>query len=308
MRSRPGRDPSQILPPLRISNCARHRYGVVNTRQPGSPVPCGALTHWCHARYGPVPIVRRPLLRRLIRQPALVDLAALACPPCRDDAGTVFPPRQRPCQGIRQYHGIAVAADSVVTANGDVAARSMGSRGRSRRRCAGVVREPDGATISAGMAARSSHRGRRRRPRATVGVIRRPGQQERRGRAEVAGDDGLLFGDRSVELLADRDQRLGVSSGGRTGCRPGTGPANAPRPTSSSRPDVRQRPDRGSSGAGTRASPHQGARWSPRHEPIPSAARRGPRLRLPRSGHSGSPCPRSTEPRGVAGSPGLAAG
>ena len=108
------------------------------------------------------------------------------------------------------------------------------------------------------MAARSRLRGRRRGPRATVGVLRRPGQQERRGRAEVAGDDGLLFGDRSVELLADRDQRLGVSSGGRTGCRPGTGPANAPRPTSSSRPDVRQRPDRGSSGAGTRASPHQG--------------------------------------------------
>ena len=179
-------------------------------------------------------------------------------------------PRQRPYQGIRPYHGIAVAADSVVTANGDVAARSMGSRGRSRRRCAGVVRQPDGATISAGMAARSSHCGRRRRPRATVGVLRRPGQQERRGRAEVAGDDGLLFGDRSVELLADRDQRLGVSSGGRTGCRPGTGPANAPRPTSSSRPDVRQRPDRGVFRRWYPGfTPPGAARWSPRHETDP---------------------------------------
>src|SRR5664279_4555595 len=40
---------AEILPPPRISNCARHRYGVVNTRQPGSPVPCGALIRWCHA-------------------------------------------------------------------------------------------------------------------------------------------------------------------------------------------------------------------------------------------------------------------
>lgn len=72
--------------------------GGVNTRQPGSPVQRGSLTHQCHSRHGPEPIVRRPMRDGSTGSELLVTWSARGrvCPPWRTAQVRSSPRRRRP--------------------------------------------------------------------------------------------------------------------------------------------------------------------------------------------------------------------